>query len=185
MHARGTTILVFIKVPREGGLNSKREMLRHFLASLAYRTQKALRNAPDGFGEFRIAPDVRNPRELVKHMTSVLGYARTFFIGGEFRPPSFATLDEEVERFHMVLESLSEHFGTSDFSRMSPERFLQGPLSDAMSHAGQLAMLRRLFGEPVPPENFIMADIHTDNVSAHQPNPTSPDEEWHTPATRA
>ena len=185
MHERDTTALVFIKVPREGGLNSKREMLRHFLASLAYRTQKALRGAPRDFGEFRVAPDVRNPRELVKHMTSVLGYARTFFIGGEFGPPSLATLDEEVERFHTVLESLSEHFSTGDFSTMSPLRFLQGPLSDAMSHAGQLAMLRRLFGEPVPPENFIMADIQADNVSAHQPNPTSPDAEWHTPATRS
>ena len=166
-------------------MDSKREMLRHFLAALAYRTQKALRKAPVGFGEFRVAPDVRSPRELVKHMTSVLGYALTFFIGGEYRPPSLPTLDEEVERFHRILESLSSHFSTGEFSNMSPERLLQGPLSDAMSHAGQLAMLRRLFDAPVPPENFIMADIQTDNVSAGQPNPVAPDDEWHTPATRS
>ena len=166
-------------------MDSKREMLRHFLASLAYRTQKALRGAPSSFGEFRVAPDVRNPRELVKHMTSVLGYARTFFIGGEYRPASLATLDDEAVRFHAILGSLSEHFSTGDFSNMSPERFLQGPLSDAMSHAGQLAMLRRLFDVPVPPEDFIMADIQADNVSADQPDAVSPDEEWHTPATRS
>lgn len=157
-------------------------LLRHFLASLAYRTQKALRGAPDDFGEFRVSPDVRNPRELVKHMTSVLGYARTFFIRGEFRPESLDTLAEELERFHAVLASLSDHFSIGDFSRMSPERFLQGPLSDAMSHAGQLAMLRRLFDSPVPPENFIMADIDAGNVSAHQPDPVAPDDEWHSPA---
>jgi len=156
-------------------------MLRHFLASLAYRTQKALRGAPSGFGEFRIAPDVRTPCELVKHMTSVLGYARTFFTGGEYRPASLATLDDEAERFHAILGSLSEYFSTGDFSNMSAERFLQGPLSDAMSHAGQLAMLRRLFAAPVPPENFIMADIQADNVSADQPDPTAPDRDWHTP----
>ena len=157
-------------------------MLRHFLASLAYRLQKALREAPSDFGEFRVSPDVRNPREVVKHMTSVLGYARTFFVGGDYRPESLGTLEEEVERFHTLLESLSEHFGTGDFSRMSPERFLQGPLSDAMSHAGQLAMLRRLFDSPVPPENFIMAHIDAGNVSADQSKPVSPDEEWNTPA---
>ena len=163
-------------------MNGKREMLRHLLASLAYRTQKALRGAPAGFGEFRILPDVRNPQELVKHMTSVLGYARTFFIGGEYRPESLATLDEEVDRFHAILGSLSEHFDSGEFSSMSPERFLQGPLSDAMSHAGQLAMLRRLFDAPVPPENFILADIRAENVSAHQPPPKAPDAEWRTPA---
>ena len=163
-------------------MNGKRDMLRHFLASLAYRTQKALRGAPAGFGEFRVAPDARNPRELVKHMTSVLGYARTFFIGGEFRPESLPTLEEEVERFHSILESLSEHFALGEFSRMSPERFLQGPLSDAMSHAGQLAMLRRLADSPVPPEDFILADIRSENVTADQPPPEAPDDEWHTPA---
>jgi hypothetical protein len=163
-------------------VDSKREMLRHFLASLAYRTQKALQDAPQGFSEFRISPDVRTPREIVRHMTNVLGYARTFFIGGEFRPPSLPTLDQEVARFHDVLESLSGYFGTGDFSRISPKRFLQGPLSDAMSHAGQIAMLRRLFHAPVPPENFIMADIQTDNVSVEQSAPTAPDADWHTPA---
>lgn len=170
------------RTPETIEASKARELLRHFLAALAYRTQKALRGAPSGFGEFRVSPDVRNPRELVKHMTSVLGYARTFFIGGEYRPASLATLDDEAERFHVMLESLSGHFSTGDFARMTPERFLQGPLSDAMSHAGQLAMLRRLFDAPVPPENFIMADIQADNVSAHQPDTLAPDRDWHTPA---
>jgi hypothetical protein len=61
---------------------------------------------------------------------------------------------------------------------MSPERLLQGPFSDAMTHAGQLAMLRRLAGSPVPPENFIVAAIDPDHFGPHQPDPTSPDEVW-------
>ena len=163
-------------------MDAKREMLRHMLAALAYRTQKALRDAPADFGGFRAAPDVRTPRELLNHMSSVLGYARTFLIGGEYRPESLPTLDEEVERFHQVLISLSEHFAKGEFTRTTPERLLQGPLSDAMSHAGQLAMLRRLHGSPVRPENFVFTDVSPDNLSTDQPNPFAPDEEWHTPA---
>ncbi|MGB9180189.1 MAG: hypothetical protein WCB68_13235, partial [Pyrinomonadaceae bacterium] len=62
-------------------MDEKRELLSHFLAALAYRTQKALRGAPVEFGSFRAAEGVRTPAELVRHMTSVLGYSRTFFIG--------------------------------------------------------------------------------------------------------
>ncbi|MEO8622673.1 MAG: hypothetical protein ABI625_16500 [bacterium] len=60
----------------------------------------------------------------------------------------------------------------------SDEQFLQGPLSDAMTHAGQLAMLRRLFGDPVASENFIYAHIQTDNVGEQQPEPAAPDADW-------
>ena len=67
-------------------MDEKRGLLRHFLAALAYRTQKALREAPAGFGDFRAADGVRTPAELIRHMTSVLGYARTFFVGGQYRP---------------------------------------------------------------------------------------------------
>jgi len=115
-------------------------------------------------------------------MTSVLGYARTFFIGGVYQAEPLESLAAEVARYHEVLGSLSEHFRLGKFTSMSPERFLQGPLSDAMTHVGQLAMLRRLHNAPVPPENFIMADIHSDNFSAHQAVPVSPDDHWHTPA---
>jgi hypothetical protein len=65
-------------------MDDKRLLLRHFLAALAYRTQKALRGAPNDFGSFSAAAGVRTPAELVLHMTSVLGYARTFFVGGRY-----------------------------------------------------------------------------------------------------
>ena len=162
-------------------MNEKREMLRHHLAAIAYRTQKALRDRPEGFGEFRVAQGVRTPRELVRHMTSVLGYARTFFVGGTYHAEPFPTLDNEVARFHDMLESLNEHIADAAFDRVSPEQLLQGPLSDAMTHAGQLAMLRRLSGSPVPPENFVGAGISAENLGPDQPEPVSPDEVWTTP----
>src|SRR6266571_6049712 len=127
-------------------MNDKRRLLQHFLAALAYRTQKALRGAPAGFGDFLAADEVRTPVELIRHMTSVLGYARPFFIGGQYTPEPLSSLDEEIIRFHDMLEKVARHIkrGTPVLQGMSEERLLQGPLADAMTHAGQLAMLRRL-----------------------------------------
>jgi len=153
-----------------------RALLRHFLAALAYRTQKALRDAPDSFGDFRAADGVRTPRELVRHMTSVLGYARTFMIGGTYRPQPLPDLQSEVARFHAMLEDLGARLDSgAAMQGTTPEAMLQGPFSDAMTHAGQLAMLRRFAGSPVPAENFIKADIRADNLGAAQPPPVSPD----------
>jgi hypothetical protein len=160
-------------------MNEKREMLRHLLAALAYRVQKALRGMPDNFPEFGAGLQVRNPHGLICHMTNVMGYARTFFIGGSFpsRVPTDFTAD--VAAFHEMLSDLSRHLerGTP-LQGTTEERLLQGPFSDAMTHAGQLAMLRRLAGSPVPPENFIVANISINNVGPDQRAPVSPDVEW-------
>ncbi len=161
-------------------MDDKQKLLRHFLAALAYRTRKALRDAPAEYGTFRAAEGVRTPAELVRHMTSVLGYARTFFIGGVYWPDPLPSLLEETARFHDMLEELAGHIaiGTPLREGMSAERLLQGPFSDAMTHAGQLAMLRRLAGAPVPPENFILADIDPAYCGPEQAEPRSPDESW-------
>lgn len=158
----------------------KRRLLNHFLAALAYRTQKALRNAPPGFGSFRVVEGVRTPAELLRHMTSVLGYARTHFIGGRYWPEALESLDEEIDRFHEMLGLLAQHLRNGDLllEGMTEERLLQGPFSDAMTHAGQLALLRRLAGAPVPPENFIVAEIESDRLGPDQAEPVSPDQVW-------
>lgn len=156
-----------------------RHLLQHFLAALAYRTQKAVRGAPPSFGEFDIGSNVRTPHELVWHMTGVIGYARTMLRGGIFEPPRLATFDEEVARFHETVHALWSDLADASLpAQISDEQFLQGPLSDAMTHAGQLAMLRRLHGSPVPSENFIFAGIESSNVSANQPPPNAPDRDW-------
>ncbi len=158
-------------------MNEKRQMLRHFLGALADRTQKALRDAPEDFALFEAGGGVRTPKELVRHMASVLGYARTFFVGGSYWPEPLATFDEEVERFHQNLADLRDEIDSNKpLIDTTEERMLQGPFSDAMTHAGQLAMLRRLHGQPVQSENFIMADVSAENVSSDQPDPVAPDE---------
>jgi hypothetical protein len=161
-------------------MDEKRQMLCHFLAAIAYRTQKALRQAPVDFATFRAVSGLRTPWELLLHMTSVLGYARTHLQGGVWRPESSSDFESEVARLHEILEDLRcELASDQPLIETTPERLLQGPLADAMSHAGQLSMLRRLHGSPVPPENFIVADIDSENLSVTQADPVSPDAEWY------
>ena len=161
-------------------MNEKRELLSHFLAALAYRTQKALRDAPTDFGDFDPGRQIRTPAALVRHMTSVLGYARTYFIGGSYWPEPLPSLKDEVIRFHEMVEDLSRHLsqGTPLLQEMTEERLLQGPFADAMTHAGQLAMLRRFAGLPIPPENFIVAEISSEKLGPDQARPRSPDRVW-------
>lgn len=166
-------------------MQAKHQMLKHYLAALAYRTQKAVRGAPESFADFRVESGVRTPHEIIFHMTGVMGYARTFFTGGEWRPEKMPSFNEEILRFHELLEDLGQYLDNdTPFIETTPERMLQGPFSDAMTHAGQLIMLRRLFGSPVAPENFIMADIDPQNLGPDQPHPVSPDKEWLEPEDR-
>ena len=160
-------------------MDPTRALLRHFLAALAYRTQKALRGAPDRFGTFDAGHAVRTPAGLVRHMTSVLGYARTHFVGGRYRPEPLPDLEAEIARFHTVVGALAAHLERGDpLVGITPEQLLQGPFSDAMTHAGQLALLRRLAGAPVAPENFIDAAVSPGRLGPDQAPPNSPDREW-------
>ena len=156
-------------------MDNKRKLLRHFLATLAYRTQKALRGAPESFASFQAAPHVRTPHELIHHMDSLMGYARTFFIGGEYQQEMLPDFTAEILRLHATIADVARHLeiGTP-FHGITPERMLQGPFADAMTHVGQIAMLRRLAGSPAPPENFIYADVQPDNLSPDQPVPVRP-----------
>ena len=160
-------------------MSEKRDMLRHFLAALAYRTQKAIRGADDGFAAFDAGHGVRTPHELICHMRSVLGYARTFFVGGEYPRPKPEDWQKDVEGFHAMLADLSQRLAAGEeMHGLTEEQLLQGPFADAMTHAGQLAMLRRMYGEPVQSENFIFAEVSPENVTKNQAAPAQPDEWW-------
>jgi hypothetical protein len=158
-----------------------RELLRHFLAAIAYRTQKALRGAPDAYPDFAAGNAVRTPVEILRHMTSLMGYLRTLYLGGKYphRPDPLADFDAEIERFHGMLGEVGELVAaTGAPPGVSAEQLLQGPLADAMTHVGQLALLRRLAQSPVAPENFVHADVRGDRLGADQAEPARPDTEW-------
>jgi hypothetical protein len=160
-------------------MTESRDLLKHFLAAIAYRTQKALRGAAPGFADFRASPTSRTPHELLWHMTGLIGYARTMFHGGFFEPPRLSSFQGEVARFHTMLEALRGDLDNLSLSAsITDAQLLHGPLADTMTHVGQLAFLRRLSGSPVASENFIFASISAANLSANQAEPNAPDEDW-------
>ena len=160
-------------------MSESRALLKHFLAAIAYRSQKALRGAPPHFAEFRASATSRTPHELLWHMTGLIGYARTMFHGGAFEPPRLPSLEQEVARFHSTLEALRDDLDDPSLTaRITDAQLLHGPLADTMTHVGQLAFLRRLCGSPVASENFIFASISERNLSADQAQPNAPDVDW-------
>jgi hypothetical protein len=158
-----------------------RALLRHFLAAIAYRTQKALRDAPQQYPDFAAGHQTRTPVEILRHMTSLMGYVHTLFLGGSYpvKPDPAPTFADEQARFHRMIESVGDLLDTGTPLRdISTEQLLQGPFADVMTHVGQLALLRRLADAPVAPENFIYADITAARLGAEQPPPARPDAHW-------
>ena len=159
-------------------MDRDRQLLRHFLAAIAYRTQKALRDAPEHYPTFSAGNRVRTPAELIRHMASLMGYVRTFFAGGTYAANPLPSFEQEVARFHQLLEEVGQLLASDAPCSLTTEQLLQGPFADTLTHVGQLAMLRRLADSPVAPENFIYADIRADRLHADQPPPARPDKHW-------
>jgi hypothetical protein len=162
-------------------MDRDRELLRHFLAAIAYRTQKALRGAPQHYPTFSAGNRTRTPIEIVRHMASLMGYVTTHFVSGTYpvKPDPLPTFAAEVARFHENLQRVGDLLqGGTPLREITIEQLLQGPLADTMTHVGQLAMLRRLADAPIAPENFMYADIRADRLHAEQPPPARPDTHW-------
>lgn len=157
-------------------MDQKREMLRHFLASITYHAAKAIRDAPEGYPELEIGMGARTPRRILHHITGVLTYAHSFFEPYESTYSDLEPWDVEVERFHDILGKLDESLLEKPPEGVTGMQLLQGPLSDSMAHTGQLLMLRRMAGSPVPSENFVYANIKAGVVGPDQPEPVAPDE---------
>jgi hypothetical protein len=138
------------------------ELLRHMLATLSYRVTPALQNTPTNFPEFNIGKEVRTPINILRHMSRVLTYAHSMFAPEKYSENyDFPTgsWEWEVDRFYQTLEQLDQVLMDSKPGDMTWEQLLQGPLSDAMTHVGQLTMLRRIADSPLSYENFIKANI--------------------------
>ncbi|MFB5190124.1 hypothetical protein [Alicyclobacillus fastidiosus] len=138
------------------------ELLRHLLATLSHRAAQAISNVPSNFPELAIGKGTRTPIEILRHTSRVLTYALSQFLpddyGDEYEFPS-GTWEWEVDRFYSVLEKLDQVFIESRTGNMTWEQLVQGPLSDAITHVGQLTLLRRMADSPVTYENFIKANI--------------------------
>ncbi len=156
-------------------MSDKNEVLRHFLASIAYHATKALKDAPNNYPNLNIGKGVRTPRRILHHITEVLSYAHSFYEHYDTTYFDLKSWDEEANAFYDILSKLDKSLQEKSPREVTEEQLLQGPLSDSMAHIGQLLMLRRMADSPVPAENFIYADIKIGAVTPDQPDPVAPD----------
>jgi len=154
-------------------MDEKRELLRHSLAALAYRATRALEDAPAAFANFDGAG--RQPDQILAHMGDLFDWALSMSAG----KPSWHSSEplpwvEEQKRFFAALHDFDAYLESGERLHAPIERLLQGPVADALTHVGQLAMLRRLAGSAARGENFYVAEIVSGQVGAEQAAPVKP-----------
>ncbi|HXM93709.1 MAG TPA: hypothetical protein VOA64_05560 [Candidatus Dormibacteraeota bacterium] len=150
-------------------VNEKREFLRHTVATAAYRGGKALRNAPDSFGDFGMGDTPRTPAKILAHVGDLFEWAYSM-ARGETRWHDSEPLpwDAEVNRFFAAIKRFDDYLGSNEPLRASVEALFQGPVADALTHIGQIAMLRRVAGCPIRGENYSTAEVATGRVGFDQ-----------------
>ena len=162
---------------KEQGAEGKNELIRHLLATLVYRTTKIIHDAPENYPNTSIGNNVRTPEKILGHINSLIQLTNRFW--SPDKPVSMANLrkqsskkgwEREVELFYQLSAQFDETLSTYTTPRKySPEKILQGPLMDAFTHVGQLALLRRMAGSPIKGESYWMADVKTGQVGPDQP----------------
>jgi hypothetical protein len=153
-------------------MDEKRHLLRHTLATLAYRAAKPLRNAPAGFATARSCPSCRSAGEVLAHLGNLIEWANTAVRGdakwNERQPRAW---EVDVTRFFGELQRLDDFLASGEPLNCTAEELFQGPIADALTHVGQLATLRRVAGAPVRGENYYIADISIGRVARDQAAP--------------
>jgi hypothetical protein len=150
-------------------IDTKRQMLRHTVATLAYRGGKVVRHAPEGFATFRIGEITRTPEKILAHVGDLLDWALSLAKGKDvWHDSAPLPWDQEVERFFGALKKFDDYLVSDAPLGFSAEKLFQGAIADALTHVGQIAMLRRLAGAPVRGENYFEADIVAGRVGPQQ-----------------
>jgi uncharacterized damage-inducible protein DinB len=135
-------------------------LLRHLIATIAFRSSRALTNAPEGFADERLAEGGMTARELLLHMSNVMSFALATVTGTERVRHEAAEWTQEVDRFYSLLGQVDAKLAAGASMEAGMDlRLVQGPLADALTHVGQLHAIRRKTGHPVPPTNYIKADV--------------------------
>jgi hypothetical protein len=153
-------------------MDAARGLLRHTVATVAYRGSKALRSAPESFATFRIREDSRTPLQILAHMGDLFDWALSIAAGAEvWRDAAPLPWDSELLRFFDALLRFDNHLASDAPLACPAERLFQGPIADALTHIGQLAMLRRLAGLPIRGESYFRAEIVSGRVGSEQAAP--------------
>jgi hypothetical protein len=149
-----------------------REMLRHTLATLAYRGGKAVRHAAATFGDFRGGEGVRTPVQILAHIGDLMDWGLSIAKGQQaWRNSQPWPWNQEVDRFFAALQAFDDFLASSQPLGAPVEKLFQGPVADALTHVGQIAMLRRMAGGPVRGENYFVAEMAAGRVGPEQTAP--------------
>ncbi len=146
-------------------------MLRHVLATLAYRAQRALHPAPAGFSQFRASPNSRSAGDILAHLGDLLEWAVRLLNGDRtwVELPA-SNWEADQARFFGALTRLDQGLREPVPDDVA-QRLFQGPIADALTHVGQLTLMRGLAGAPVKGENYFVADIAAGRTTSLQPSP--------------
>jgi hypothetical protein len=149
-----------------------RDLLRHSLATIAYRVGKIIRDAPQGYVDFAAGKNCRTPLQILTHIGDLFDWALSM-AGGKpaWHDSEPLPWPDEVQRFFDTLKGLDDFLASHADLHASVDKLFQGPVADALNHVGQLAMLRRLSGVPIRGENYYKADICKGRVGKDQPPP--------------
>jgi hypothetical protein len=152
--------------------NSDRTMLRHAVATMVYRGAKTLRDVPQGFAGYRVQAGSRSPAEILAHIGDLFDWALSMAEGKpRWQDSDPLSWEKEVARFYTAVTAFDTYVAGSSPVACPIDRLFQGPVADAITHAGQLAMLRHLFGAPIQGENYYVADIAIGRVGPDQAPP--------------
>jgi hypothetical protein len=152
--------------------DSPRTLLRHTVATLAYRGGKTVRDAPAQFADFRPSEGTRTPAAILAHVGDLLDWGLSMAQGRrEWHDSVPLPWGREIARFYEALRALDAFLASDMPLAIAPEKLFQGPIADALTHVGQLAMLRRMAGFPIRGENYFLADIAAGRVGPDQAHP--------------
>lgn len=158
--------------PATASPDPARQLLRHTLATVAYRGGKALRGAPDSFATFHIGDKTRTPAQILAHMGDLFDWALSIAQGQQaWHDSTPLPWHAEFARFFAAIQKFDDYLASSEPLHGSAEGLFQGPVADALNHIGQIAMLRRLAGSPILGENYFKADIVVGRVGSDQSAP--------------
>jgi len=150
---------------------ASREVVRHLVATLAYRAAKVLRDVPPDFATRPFGDATRVPLAIVAHLGDLMAWGVSIARGGYvWKPEGGRVWGAEVDRFFEHLSTIDRELASDTFAG-SIEKLIQGPLTDALWHVGQLAMLRGMAGVPVRPESYARAEIVAGRVGLDQAAP--------------
>jgi hypothetical protein len=147
----------------------KREFLRHTVATVAYRGEKAIAGAPEGFADFKSSESTRTPLQILAHIGDLFDWALSMAHGKTIwndAPP--LSWEAEAERFFATVKAFDDFLASDAPVAKPPEKLFQGPVADALTHVGQINLLRRMFDAPVRGENYFRAEIEIGRVGAEQ-----------------